>query len=110
MPISKRFGNKVMSLALSILLCISISDGQTGFHGISRDLGLAFRLRGEYTYTQEMIIQAKLNNFRIIEVPIHFYQRRSGKSRLIRNPFIYLFKIVIICAKTYLDYKIKRHA
>ncbi|MCK4238608.1 MAG: hypothetical protein KAX33_05755, partial [Candidatus Lokiarchaeota archaeon] len=89
-----------------------ISDTQTGFRAISKDLVevLVKKLKGKYTYTQEMIIHAQLNNFRIIEVPIHFYQRRSGKSRLIRNPFIYLYKIVIICAKTFLDYKIKRHA
>ncbi len=109
----KSFGNKIISFLISLFISRKsiISDTQTGFRAISKDLVevLVKKLKGKYTYTQEMIIHAKLNNFRIIEVPIHFYQRRSGKSRLIRNPFIYLFKIVIICAKTYLDYKIKRY-
>lgn len=110
----KSFGNKIISFLISLFISRKsiISDTQTGFRAISKDLVevLVKKLKGKYTYTQEMIIHAKLNNFRISEVPIHFYQRRSGKSRLIRNPFIYLFKIVIICAKTYLDYNIKRHA
>ncbi|MBA7503261.1 Polyprenol monophosphomannose synthase [subsurface metagenome] len=110
----KSFGNKIISFLISLFISRKsiISDTQTGFRAISKDLVevLVKKLKGKYTYTQEMIIHAKLNNFRIIEVPIHFYQRRSGKSRLIRNPFIYLYKIVIICAKTFLDYKIKLHA
>ena len=106
----KIFGNKIISYLISLFVSRKsiISDTQTGFRAISKELTeiLVKKLKGKYTYTQEMIIHTKLNNYKIIEVPIHFFQRKSGKSRLIRNPFIYLFKIIIICTKTYISYKI----
>ena len=108
----KSFGNKIISYLISLFISRKsiISDTQTGFRAISKDLVevLVKKLKGKYTYTQEMIIHAKLNNFKIIELPIHFYQRRYGESRLIKNPCIYLFKIIIICVKTYLSYRINK--
>ncbi len=109
----KIIGNKIISLLISFFISRKniISDTQTGFRAISRDLAVVLikMLKGKYTYTQEMIIHAKLNKFRIIEIPIHFYARRFGKSRLIKNPFIYLFRIMIICTKTYLQYKFPKY-
>jgi len=106
----KILGNKIISLLVSFFISRKniISDTQTGFRSISKDLAVVLvkRLKGNYTYTQEMIFHAKLNNFRIIEIPIHFYPRRFGRSRLIKNPFIYLFRIMIICVKTFLGYKL----
>lgn len=106
----KILGNKIISYLISLFISRKsiISDTQTGFRAISKELVEIFvkKLKGKYTYTQEMIIHTKLNNFKIVEVPIHFYQRRFGRSRLIKNPFIYLLRVIIICAKTYLGYKI----
>ena len=106
----KVLGNKIISLLISFFISRKniISDTQTGFRAMSKDLAviLVKRLKGKYTYTQEMIIHAKLNKFRIIEIPIHFYPRRFGRSRLIKNPVIYLFRIIIICIKTFLGYKL----
>jgi glycosyltransferase involved in cell wall biosynthesis len=105
----KIIGNKILSMLISFFISRKkvISDTQTGFRANSKDLVriLVKNLSGKYTYTQEMIIHAKLNNFRIIEVPIHFYKRRFGNSRLIKNPFIYLVKISVICFKTYISYR-----
>lgn len=108
----KKLGNKLISYLVSFFISKRrvISDTQTGFRVISRELGtiLVRFLRGKYTYTQEMIILAKLNDYKIIEIPIRFHQRRTGESRLIKNPFIYLIKIVLICARAYISFKLTK--
>lgn len=105
MPFSKKLGNRIMSFALSILLGLRITDGQTGFRGISKDLALSFRLRGEYTYTQEMIIQSRFLKKKIIEVPIFFDKRISGESRLIRSPIDYALKSWLTILRTLRDFQ-----
>ncbi len=107
-----KLGNILISKLVSFFIsrATPISDTQAGFRVVSKELAqiLVKKMRGKYTYTQEMIIHAKFNNYNIAEVPIHFYQRRGGESRLVKNPMIYLLKVIVICAKTYLNYKITR--
>ncbi|MFW9905713.1 MAG: glycosyltransferase family 2 protein, partial [Candidatus Thorarchaeota archaeon] len=102
---SKKIGNRLMSFALSGILGIKITDGQTGFRGISKDLALSYRLRGEYTYTQEMIIQARFLKQRIIEIPIYFDKRMSGSSRLISSPIDYAWKSWLTILRTLRDFQ-----
>jgi hypothetical protein len=45
-------------------------------------------LTGDYTYTQETIIQASNKNLKIEQIPVEF-RRREGKSRLISSIFHY---------------------
>ena len=94
-----------MSFALSILLGLRITDGQTGFRGISKGLALSYRLKGEYTYTQEMIIQAKFLGAKIIEVPIFFDKRVSGSSRLISSPIDYAWRSWLTILRTLRDFQ-----
>ena len=105
MGIGKKLGNRLMSFALSILLGLRITDGQTGFRGISKDLALSYQLRGEYTYTQEMIIQARFQRKRIVEIPISFDKRISGKSRLIESPIDYAWKSWLTILRTLRDFQ-----
>ncbi|MHA2244554.1 MAG: glycosyltransferase family 2 protein [Candidatus Hodarchaeales archaeon] len=101
----KRLGNKMMSFALSIILGFRVTDGQTGFRGISLNLAQTYRLRGEYTYTQEMIIQARFLKKNIVEVPIFFDRRISGSSRLIRSPIDYAWKSWLTILRTLRDFQ-----
>ncbi|TXT64045.1 MAG: hypothetical protein BAJALOKI3v1_270027 [Promethearchaeota archaeon] len=41
-----------------------------------------------------MLILAKMNNFRIDQIPIKCYKRKSGDSKLINNVFSHLGKIL----------------
>ena len=108
----KKWGNKFVSIFISkILLRLEeIFDIQSGFRAFHRDLAefLIKTLNGKYTYTQEMLITSSLHNFRIKQIPISFYKRTSGKSRLIKNPFIYLYKILGISMKTYISFILKK--
>ena len=105
MSVGKKLGNRLMSFALSVLLGLRITDGQTGFRGISKDLALSYQLRGEYTYTQEMIIQARFQRKKIVEIPIFFDKRISGQSRLIQSPIDYAWKSWLTILRTLRDFQ-----
>ncbi|MHA1694646.1 MAG: hypothetical protein ACTSUG_05250, partial [Candidatus Helarchaeota archaeon] len=61
-------------------------------------------LSSSYTYTQEMIIRAVEEGFRVREVPITFKKRNKGKSRLMSDPAEYGIRTSLILFKTFRDY------
>jgi len=81
-------GNKVFSWLLRRLTDADIKDGQTGFRAIRREVFETIELRGDFTYTQEMIIKTAKEGWRIENVPVNFYQRTAGESRLISSPYL----------------------
>lgn len=92
----KRFGNILFTKLLRFLTHEDISDGQTGFRAFTREVAEALDIRGKYTYTQQMIIQASYNRFKIVEVPINFYDRKEGKSRLMTSPLQFAYRAMEI--------------
>ena len=104
MPIIKRLGNKAFSKIVSNIIGIKISDAQTGFRAFTRETAEKIKITSNHTYTQEQIIRAVREKFKIKEVPIYF-SKRNGKSRLIGNPFSYAIKAWINIIRTYRDYE-----
>lgn len=88
MPRGNLWGNKLATQVVRLVTCLPIDDAQTGFRAFSRDAALRMNLTGDYTYTQETIIQAANKNLRIEQIPVEF-RRRAGKSRLISSIFRY---------------------
>ncbi|TFG18714.1 MAG: glycosyltransferase family 2 protein, partial [Promethearchaeota archaeon] len=74
----------------------SVYDIQSSFRAFTRDLGkfLLNNLKGKYNYAQELFMLVSLFGFRITQIPIKCQERKNGKSRLIRNPFIHLYQIL----------------
>jgi len=107
----KKIGNKFISIFLSkILLKLEqIYDIQSSYRAFNKKLGefLVRNLKGKYNYAQEMFILCCLNNFKIKQIPAECYKRTSGKSRLIKNPIIHLFRILWVSFKTYFRFRIK---
>jgi len=98
----KRFGNKTYTRLLRYLTRVGVSDSQTGFRAFTDEFARAIKIRGNFTYTQEMILEATSKKAKIGEVPIHFDKRLDGKSRLMNNPFhfakssgIFLIQVLI---------------
>ncbi len=105
MPRLKRFGNKIITLIVRNLMNIDITDAQTGFRAIKREVFEHISLAADYTYTQEMIIRAVAEGFHIEDVPVNFYKRKSGKSRLIRDPAEYGLNTAMTMLRAYRDYR-----
>lgn len=104
MPTFKKLGNKAFSLVLRILTGADVSDGQTGFRAMRREVLETAMPDNKYTYTQEMIIKTAKEGWRIKSVPITFVERADGESRLISHPFSYAWKSWVIITRTLRDY------
>lgn len=104
MPLVKRFGNIIFSRVVSQIIGLHISDAQTGFRAFKRSVAEKVNITSNHTYTQEQIIRAVKEKFKIKEVPIHF-AKRYGKSRLISNPFGYATRAFINLIRVYRDFE-----
>jgi len=104
MPLIKRIGNRVFSKVVSHICGIKISDAQTGFRAFIREVAEKVKVNSDFTYTQEQIIKSARKKFRIIEIPIFFAKRISGKSRLMSNPLDYAIRGNVNLLRIYRDY------
>lgn len=103
MPLIKKLGNKFFSKVISNIIKFKISDPQTGLRAFNKDVAKRINIISNHTYTQEQIIKAVLEKFKIKEVPVYF-AKREGKSRLIKNPLEYAIKALINIFRIYRDY------
>jgi len=88
MPWGNLWGNKLATQVTRWATGLPINDAQTGFRAFSREAALRMNLTGDYTYTQETIIQAANKNLTVAQIPVEF-RRRKGNSRLITSIFRY---------------------
>ena len=104
----KYLTNFLVSFLISrILLRLrSVYDIQSSFRAFNQDLGkfLLSNLKGTYNYAQELFILSSLSGFRISQVPIKCQERKSGKSRLIKNPLVHLYRIIKTSIEVYLKH------
>jgi len=105
MPLLKRLGNKAFSRVISSISGIKISDGQTGFRAFIPEVASKINVGSDHTYTQEVILRAAKQNFKIKEIPIFFAKRIDGKSRLMSNPFEYAYRAIINLLRVYRDHQ-----
>ena len=105
MPVIKRWGNKAFSRAISKVTGVKITDGQTGFRAFTGEVAEKVKIISTHTYTQEMVIKAIKEKFRVIEVPIYFAKRKAGKSKLISNPFGYALRAWVNIFRIYRDFE-----
>jgi len=103
MPAIKKIGNMLFSRVISNIAGLKVSDSQTGFRAFNRKVA-EMEIISSYTYTQEQIIKAVRNKFRVKEVPIYF-AKREGKSRLMKNPFDFALKAWLNIFRVYRDYE-----
>jgi len=104
MPWIKKQGNKMFTWLLRRLTGTDIKDGQTGFRATRKEVFETLKIHGDFTYTQEMIVKASREGWRIANVPINFYQRSAGDSRLMSGPLSYAWRAWIIILRTIRDY------
>src|SRR3989339_1592069 len=90
MPFLKLLGNIAFSKVLTSLTKTRITDSTTGFRAFTAEIARDINYINTFTYTQEQIIKAAKQGFRIAEIPI--LARKTRKSRLFKNPFQYAIK------------------
>ncbi len=92
MPLIKKIGNHVFTFLTSIVTGRRLSDAQSGFRAIRRELVKKILPTEKHGYTHETIIAAARNRARILEVPSYFKRRKYGGSRLISSKLKYAIR------------------
>ena len=103
MPILKRLGNIAFSYVLTSLTKVKITDSTTGFRAFTAEVARDINYINTFTYTQEQIIKAAKQGFKIGEIPI--VTRKTRASRLFKSPFQYAIRAWINILRIYRDYE-----
>lgn len=104
MPRIKFWGNIRMAGLISFLSGRQLFDVACGFRAYSREVLLNLNLQGQFTYTQETLLDLTFKNFRIKEVPVHVQYFHERRSRVANNLFKYAFNASMIIFRCYRDY------
>jgi glycosyltransferase involved in cell wall biosynthesis len=103
MPLMKKLGNLFFSWLTRKITGVHLTDTQCGFRAFTKEVALRTVLFGKFTYTQEFIIRAANNGFRITEIPIVVAKRKTGKSKVVKTWYLYGLKAISIVLKKYTD-------
>ena len=101
----KYYGNKVMNKLIGFLIGKNFKDVSSGFRAYNKTALLYLNLMGNYTYTQESILDLSMKNLRISEISIKTKYFRNRKSRVVKNLFKYTSNTLLIIFRTFRDYK-----
>jgi glycosyltransferase involved in cell wall biosynthesis len=104
MPFGNRLGNQVGTLITSFVAGKRISDAQSGYRAMRRELLEEIIPMSKKTYVQEMIIRSVKEGWRVREVPSFFKKRKSGPSRLIPSLTGYARKAFTIILQLVREY------
>ena len=76
----RRFGNVVLTTALSLVAGRRISDGQTGYRAFSRRAAADAEIIHDFNYAQVLTLDLLDKGYRYLEVPISYRFRTTGES------------------------------
>jgi len=99
-PKIKEFGNKIFTKIVSWILGQKFTDTQTGFRAYSKEALMSISIVSSFTYTQEVLIDLKFKEFKMIEVPVNVKYDLKRKSRVVKNIFSYSANALSIIFKT----------
>ena len=104
-PIIKKWGNFWVAKLISWATRQKINDVSCGFRAYSKEAMLNLNLFGQYTYTQETILDLAYKKLRIAEIPIEAIYFANRRSRVAGNLFKYGWNISNIIFKTIVHYR-----
>jgi len=97
-PWEKNLLNRLAAWIIGRFMNAKISDLTCGFRAYSREALLRLNLPGEFTYTQEVIIDLLGKNLKLKWVPVEVKYFKGRKSRVVRSVYKYVnnsFKIIL---------------
>ena len=98
MPRSKYHLNKIAASIIGWFMNTKINDLTCGFRSYSREALLRLNLPGNFTYTQEVIIDAIGKNLKVRWVPVEVTYFEERKSRVVKSIWSYVnnsFRIIL---------------
>ena len=104
MPLGKYIGNKMMSFLINQLSGLKLTDVSSGFRAFNREAMYSLNLMGNFTYTQESILDLSIKSIRIKNVPVKVTYFKARKSRVASNLLRYAVQTSLIIFRSYRDY------
>lgn len=101
--IKKRL-QRLGSWAVRVASGTDVADAPSGFRAMSREVAMQLNVFGAYTYTLETIIQAGLNECRVISVPIRT-NPDLRPSRLVRSISSYVRRSIGTIFRVFVVYR-----
>lgn len=101
----KKFLQKFGSSIVSQFIKTPIKDATSGFRALNRNAMLKLNIFNNFTYTIEMLIQAKFKDLSITNVDIKTNPQPNRKSRLFKNNFDYIIKQTKNLIRFFIIYK-----
>ena len=98
MPWIKYGLNRLAASIIGSFMRTKIKDLTCGFRAYNRETLLRLNLPGDFTYTQEVIIDALGKNLKIVWVPVEVTYFAERKSRVVKSIYRYVnlsFSIII---------------
>lgn len=102
---TKYWGNEMMAKLISFITGKKFRDVSCGFRAYGRRAIANLNLYGQFTYTQESILDLSFKGFDIIEVPIFVQYFKKRKSRIASSILKYAFKTSYIILSFLIIYK-----
>lgn len=102
-PWSKDFLNRFAARIIGKFLNYKINDLTCGFRAYNRETLLRLTLPGNFTYVQEVIIDAIGKNLKIKWVPVEVTYFEERKSRIVKSVFRYVSNSARIILKAIRD-------
>ena len=101
----KFWGNHQMSRLISMVVGQKIEDVACGFRAYSKEALLNLNLIGQFTYTQETILDLCHKGFQLIEVPTEVKYFPERKSRVAGSIINYTYRSLLIILRSFRDYR-----
>lgn len=102
-PFVKDFLNRFAAWIIGGFMNTRIKDLTCGFRAYNRETMLRLNLPGEFTYTQETIIDALGKNMKVLWVPVEVTYFADRKSRVVRSIYKYVNNSAKIILKAVRD-------
>ncbi len=104
MPRAKYLGNLAMSRLLSALLNRQFFDVSCGYRAYSTEALLHLDVRGDFTHSQETVLDLAYKKLRIVEIPVRVQYFAGRVSRIADNLPRYAARSLGIIVRVYRDY------
>ncbi len=99
MPFYRVCGNAFFSWLTGLLIGTKVTDSATGLIAFHRRYLSQFQVLADYNVTQQLRIDSWGRNMRVVEVPIDFRSRETGRSFI---SWKYPFRVVPAILRSYL--------
>ncbi len=103
MPAAKYYLNRIAAWIIGKFMNFNIKDLTCGFRAYNRETLLRLNLPGQFTYTQEVIIDALGKNLKVMWIPVIVTYFAERKSRVVKSIYKYVNNSARIILKAVRD-------